>query len=692
MAELRILWIINNPLPEAKELLQGGRYESDATGSWVCALAERVACWEGVSLFVASPSSEVQSPTRLQGKMMVHWLLPIGSVAEWTLVQRDSCPAVVHIHGTEKPFGLSYVNQFGREHVVVSLQGMVSEISKYYYAGMTFRDRLRCVTVRDVVRKDTTWHRFKRMCQQADRECELLRKVHHVIGRTDWDREVALRINPDLHYHFCNELLRTPFYKGDWSIDTCTPHRIFVGQGNYPLKGLHVLLRVLPNILDRYPDTTVHVAGPDVVSGNDLRSKILRQGYGRFVRILLRHYHLRDCVTFIGPSSAETMRNELLAAQVCLSTSSIENSSNMICEAQLLGVPCVASAVGGTQTLIPDSRCGRCYAFGDTEALSQAVMDTFSQPFANAYMRTVAQQRHNPDQMLHDQMEIYQSVSQASTPRVAVLMTVYNRRESTLRCLRQLFSSQCDATVEVFLTNDGCTDGTPEAVSEQFPQVHIVQGNGSLFWNRGMYAAWQEAGKGNFDYYFWLNDDTYIYPDTLARMVQTSRDLADTALVVGSTSKVGDASTITYGGWVGDRLLTDVSQIQQCETVNGNIVLVPRSVFLLLGPNDPYYRHAVGDTDYALRAHEAGLEVWVAQGVLGECNLHERPTPWRDPSVPLRKRWKNLFSPTGNNPIEFFHFRKRHYGFLPACKTFVTNMLHVLFPRMWTRRKRDIRY
>lgn len=268
---------------------------------------------------------------------------------------------------------------------------------------------------------------------------------------------------------------------------------------------------------------------------------------------------------------------------------------------------------------------------------------------------------------------------------IACLLTVHNRKEKTLVCLRNLFRQKISEGVSltVYLTDDGCTDGTRESVVTEFPQVHIVEGDGSLFWNRGMIAAWQEAAKSDYDYYLWLNDDTYIYEDVIERLLQCSLHFEDVAIIVGTTCAVGKSNVITYGGWIDNKLVKDVSKEYKCDTFNGNIVLIPRAVYELLGTNDPYYRHAVGDTDYGLRANEQGLEVWTAEGLMGECDTHERPTVWMDPSQPFKKRWKNFFAPTGNNPFEFFHFRKKHYGLLPACITFVSIFVHFLFPRFW---------
>lgn len=277
-------------------------------------------------------------------------------------------------------------------------------------------------------------------------------------------------------------------------------------------------------------------------------------------------------------------------------------------------------------------------------------------------------------------------MEQRGNARIAVLMTVHNRRETTLGCLRRLEGMAYDrksVRLDVYMTDDGCTDGTAEAVREAFPAVHIIPGNGDLYWNRGMYAAWQEAARGDYDFYWWVNDDTYVFEDTLRRMLAASASHGDRALIVGGTCSSGQSQQTTYAGWKDDRFITDVSQERRCDTMNGNLVLIPRYVYAQIGTNDPYYRHSLGDTDYGLRATEKGLEIWLAAGYCGVCDLHSRPTVWMDPEKPVRERWKNFFSPLGNNPFEYFHYRRKHYGLLSALGRFCSNFVHFLFPRLW---------
>ena len=96
--------------------------------------------------------------------------------------------------------------------------------------------------------------------------------------------------------------------------------------------------------------------------------------------------------------------------------------------------------------------------------------------------------------------------------RIAALLTVHNRKDKTLACLGDLYKQHLPEGVvmEVYLTDDGCTDGTRESVKEKFPQVVIVNGDGSLFWNRGMIAAWKEAAKCDYDYYLHFHVELFF--------------------------------------------------------------------------------------------------------------------------------------------------------------------------------------
>ena len=274
---------------------------------------------------------------------------------------------------------------------------------------------------------------------------------------------------------------------------------------------------------------------------------------------------------------------------------------------------------------------------------------------------------------------------------VAILLTVHNRREKTLKCLRCVFHQlPIEGYVfDVYMTNDGCTDGTPDAVSNEFPSVTIIDGDGSLYWNRGMYVAWSKAEKTkDYDYYLWLNDDTYLFDDSLEKLLKSSQSHTDDSIIVGSSCSADDHDFITYGGISTKKgRITDVRDEHKCDTFEGNIILIPKYVYNTLGKNDQIFHHAVGDNDYGYRATKAGISIYMGKGVFGTCEQHDKPAKWNDSNMPLSVRWKDYFSPYSSTYKEYFILRRRHFGTLSACIKFITSFLHMLIPSVYNKLK-----
>jgi GT2 family glycosyltransferase len=273
---------------------------------------------------------------------------------------------------------------------------------------------------------------------------------------------------------------------------------------------------------------------------------------------------------------------------------------------------------------------------------------------------------------------------------IAVLLTVFNRKDKTLQSLERLYNLlPLDGyQVDVYLTNDGCTDGTPEEVAEQFPQVKIIHTKGDLFWNRGMWTAWDTAAKAkDYDFYLWLNDDTFVYDNMLKVLIEAALETKEKAIIVGATEST-DHSEITYGGRLKDgKIPTPNGRLVKVNHFNGNIVLIPQAVYQALGNLDPYFTHSKGDFDYGLRAKKVGVDIYQAGEVLGECDAHPTLDKWCNPDVPFAQRWKMLKRPNGMPPKETFHLEKRHVGLVTACLHYVTIYVRCLCPKLWNNRK-----
>lgn len=260
--------------------------------------------------------------------------------------------------------------------------------------------------------------------------------------------------------------------------------------------------------------------------------------------------------------------------------------------------------------------------------------------------------------------------------KIAVLMTCHDRKLKTIKCLdclyRQILPS--GMSFDVILVDDGCSDGTADAVKETYPQVVVIEGSGELFWNRGMCLAWEVARKKEkYDGYLWLNDDTMLEGNALDIIKKCSME-NHSAIVVGSISSTANPHVVTYGGYRNKKIITPGSSYEECETFNGNCVYIPQEVSDKIGYLDPYYRHSVGDFDYSWRAVTNGIKCLVTP-VIGTCDRNPPEPCWNKGS--LINRFKKLYSPLGNNPFETFHFYKK-YSYCKAIYYFLYIHLRVL--------------
>ena len=276
----------------------------------------------------------------------------------------------------------------------------------------------------------------------------------------------------------------------------------------------------------------------------------------------------------------------------------------------------------------------------------------------------------------------------SKTRSLAALLTVHNRREKTLECLTCLYAQVLpdDVHLDVYMVDDGCTDGTAQAVKKLYPQVNIITGDGNLFWNRGMWTAWDTAAKKNeYDFYLWLNDDTFLLENAVIQLLELSIANEDEAISVGAT-KVSKSDKLTYGGHTPNNGPICDGQSHEITFFNGNIVLVPQNVFAVLGNLDYYYRHSGGDYDYALRAQKAGIKMYQCGNVLGVCDEHEHIDTWCNPEVPFCKRLKAMHQPTGMHPREWFHYEKQ-INVVKAMIHVMSLYLRCAFPTIWEKRK-----
>lgn len=255
--------------------------------------------------------------------------------------------------------------------------------------------------------------------------------------------------------------------------------------------------------------------------------------------------------------------------------------------------------------------------------------------------------------------------------RIAVLITCYNRVNTTLRCLQKLFAQTNlnDYSLDVWLVDDASPDGTGEKVKKAFPQVNMIQSNGGLFWCKGMHLAWSKAANNyDYDFYLWLNDDVILKEDSIYHILN-DYDICQ-SVVVGTFASDYSETDVSYGA---TRTLPNDSFPQKGTSgMNGNCVLVPRDVYLKVGKICSKYHHQYGDYDYGWQLRKKGFEYYSSSRILGVCP-QEPNRYFHLKGVSFWGRIKLLFNPKGYSLHDAFLYKKRNWGLFRA----VLSVVHI---------------
>ncbi|MFZ2284904.1 MAG: glycosyltransferase [Lutibacter sp.] len=268
---------------------------------------------------------------------------------------------------------------------------------------------------------------------------------------------------------------------------------------------------------------------------------------------------------------------------------------------------------------------------------------------------------------------------------IAVLLTCFNRVETTLKCLEKLYKATVPVgyQFDVFLVDDNSPDKTGKLVKEKYPLVNVIMGTGDLYWNGGMRLAWNTASQiKDYDFYLWLNDDTLIESQAIDNIILDYNYLKGKNIESLIVSALKDPYTkeITYSGRMEGIKVIPCGNPTECTYITGNFVLVSKIIFNKVGNLESLFSHGMGDNDYGFRTIKAGFKCHVTSFYMGYCKLNNK-IQWHDSRNTLQQRFKLLFSKTDGNIIEYLQFVKIHRGSLTMYLSASKTLIRLVFPK-----------
>lgn len=377
MKLFKILWIVNVPFPEPLEIMN---QPTIPYAGWLYALAEKLSDKDELSLSIAFPYKQEALVKSYLGKKIRYFSLNNSKILEaGSNLLEEVKPDLVHIHGTEMSHSLNFQELCNKNNYkyVVSIQGLVSIIPHHLFSNLNL-STIYGFNLIDMFFRNSLYLQKRNYLKRAKYEQQMLSKAPFIIGRTEFDKAMTVQYNPNVRYFHCNEILRDSFYERSWDYEECRKNSIFVSQAQSPIKGFHFVVETVKILKEKYPDFIVYVSGETRIFDDRISSKLLRTRYESHIKSLIKKYNIGSNFKYVGKLSEIEMRNQYLKSNVFVSASTIENESNSVSEARLLGVPTVSSFVGGVYSRITHGEDGYLYPYDAPYMLAYYIDKIFS--------------------------------------------------------------------------------------------------------------------------------------------------------------------------------------------------------------------------------------------------------------------------------------------------------------------------
>lgn len=248
--------------------------------------------------------------------------------------------------------------------------------------------------------------------------------------------------------------------------------------------------------------------------------------------------------------------------------------------------------------------------------------------------------------------------------KIYIIIPVHNRKEFTRDCLLSL-RAQTYKNFKTVIIDDGSTDGTAEMLANDFPEVHVIKGDGNLWWAAATNLGVKYALENNADYVLTLNNDTVATEDFLEKMIYWAEKTPNALL--GAFAIYKDNNEPSYGGEIGSwkkvgaiNLLKVVPYnerfgLKEVSHFPGRGLFIPSEVFKVIGFYDEIkFPQNAADDDFTFRASYLGYKIF--------CNYDAKIFVYRDKiKYSLKNYLQYLFGKSGKgNVIYFTKYAMRH--------------------------------
>ena len=252
--------------------------------------------------------------------------------------------------------------------------------------------------------------------------------------------------------------------------------------------------------------------------------------------------------------------------------------------------------------------------------------------------------------------------------KVFVIIVTYNGKQWYDRCFGSLCRSEIP--IQVVVVDNASDDATVEYIRINFPEVNLITSDINLGFGQGNNKGIRYALENEADYVFLLNQDAWIEPDTISKLIAVHKEYpqygilspmhlnADkTGIEKGLINYVADLK-ITDPGWINDMYFGCLKDVYNTNYVNAAAWLLPRQTLETVGGFDPIFYHYGEDDNYMQRVLFHGLKIGICPNVIV---VHDTERKMNKINNPNQDQLKNLLVEFCNinemkSPIAFLFY------------------------------------
>jgi len=200
---------------------------------------------------------------------------------------------------------------------------------------------------------------------------------------------------------------------------------------------------------------------------------------------------------------------------------------------------------------------------------------------------------------------------------IYAVIPTFNRTELLRRCVDSLLN-QSFSIAKIVVVNSSSLEDTEDMIKQYDNDINIINVNPNWWWAKCMNVGIEYSLLNGADYILAMNDDTYLSPDALEHLLETSMLYPDSIIggIVRDKNNSGRMINNGYGArftryrWIPYKKIVGKASgrdIYYSEGQSGRGVLFPASVYSKIGVYDTKNFAHRGDRDFSYRCYKEGI-------------------------------------------------------------------------------------